>query len=58
MGISRGAGRAPPDIQTEVRHPEPQLPSPRYRCVECGTGFGEETALHGHYIQHARGELG
>ncbi|XP_041091225.1 uncharacterized protein LOC121304262 [Polyodon spathula] len=60
VGLSGGAERAPPHTQTEVqhRHPTTQLLSPRYRCVECGARFREETALHEHYIQHARGELG
>ncbi|XP_041082105.1 uncharacterized protein LOC121298885 [Polyodon spathula] len=60
VGLSGGAERAPPDTQTEVRHqyPETQLPPPRYRCVECGARFGEETALHEHYNQHAIGEQG
>ena len=25
-------------------------------CIECGMSFGQETELHQHYIEHARGE--
>ena len=33
-------------------------PPPPYACTECGQASGRQGALHRHYIQHARGELG
>lgn len=39
----------------ELRDSAPLLDDESLTCMECGTSFDQETDLHQHYIEHARG---
>lgn len=42
--------------QKDADSDSPTRDSSSLTCIECGMSFGQETELHQHYIEHARGE--